>query len=74
MTISLALYAICLFPFFVLSVAAIIAIGKRPGFRRRGCSSFNGVERRCSRRLICSEVPGCTAPPSSCPLKIRVAE
>lgn len=65
----IAYAVIILVPIGTIGMAFVVALGKRPGYRRRNRdSTYNGVERRCPNRPKCGKTE-CTFPTSQCPLK-----
>lgn len=56
-------------PFILLLVAGIVALGKRPGFRRRRSDlQYEGQERRCPLRQLCAHRTSCRISPRECPI------
>jgi phage-related protein len=58
-------------PLVILAVTFLVALGKRPGYRRRhkDCS-YNGPERRCDERDVCPLAEKCTKQAHECQIHL----
>ncbi len=55
-------------PLGLVLLSFIVALGKRPGLRRRRQEDYHGPERRCRHRENCiNGKHGCKRPPAECP-------
>lgn len=54
-------------PLVILAVTFLVALGKRPGYRRRHTScNYTGPERRCDEREDCPLAKRCTKQAHEC--------
>ena len=65
-------FVICSLPIIFLLTGVIIALGKRPGLRRRNKDiRYDGIERRCPKRQTCEKSETCAVEPTECPIEFK---